>query len=230
MQDRLISLSIIFHSGTKLVSWQQQKDKFFLHSSITIVSFPCSMNTQFLSILRYCHPSRNHFNPISLGCKIKTLCCCLRRSQPSTLKHSYWIYRGSSCLTKNFHKSGNSCQLPKVNGRHFSFMQTHWNGSFLLAHTSLWTDSLPQISCQTHFWSLTHWNKTMLISIRNGIGKILTTAGYDRVSSLFISASLPFMVLAQSGESVMNINGGNGILFQRWSSCTQDRIWGLQLE
>lgn len=91
------------------------------------------MNTQCPSILHHCHPSRNHFDPISLGCKHKTHCCCPRKPQPSALKHSYHSYRGSSRLTRNFQKSGNSCQLPKINNRHFSFMQVHWNGSFLPA-------------------------------------------------------------------------------------------------
>lgn len=116
--------------------------------------------------------------------------------------------QGGSCITKNFRKSGNSsCQLPKVNSRHFSFMQVHWNESFLLARISLWTCYLLQIFCKTHSCNLTHWNKTVFISIRNGCGQILTIAGYGTVLSLFISASLPFMVPVQSAESVMNITG-----------------------
>lgn len=149
------------------------------------------MNTQCPSILHHCHPSRNHFDPISLGCnplllpkKVPAQCT---EAQLSFLRGQQLSHQELSKVWKQLPAAKNKQQTLFIYAGPLKWV-------FSCGSTSLWTSSVLQIFCQTHSCTLTHWNKTVFISIMNGSGQILTTAGYGRVVSLFISASSPFMV------------------------------------
>lgn len=84
VQDRLLSLSIIFHSGTKLVSWQQQKDNIFFtqfnHHCIfslqykhTMLIYPTPLPSQ-QKPLWPCQPRLQDQNPLLLPKKIPAQC------------------------------------------------------------------------------------------------------------------------------------------------------------